>query len=112
MFVKPLVVVAGMAAFAVPATAHADDAAFLNALNQAGIQFPDTSAVRSAAREVCDYLADGHTAAQAARGVKNANPELTLTHAGQFVAIARDTYCHQSVTGASDNQPVADRSQP
>jgi hypothetical protein len=111
-FVKPLMIAAGMATFAVPAVAHADDAGFLNSLNQAGIQFPDPSSAKAAAREVCDYMADGHSAAQAARGVKNANPELTLTHAVNFMTIARGTYCNQVTTAASDKQAIGDGAQP
>lgn len=110
--VKPVLVAVGIAAFAVPATAHADDASFFNELNQAGIQFPDASAAIAAAREVCDYIADGHTTVQAAHGVKNANPELTLTHAGRFVTIARQAYCNQPITSASEGQPVGDAAQP
>lgn len=110
-FLKPLLLAAGMTALAVPVTAHADDASFFNQLNQAGIQFPDPSAAISAAREVCAYIADGHTAAQTARGVKNANPELSLTHAGHFVTIAREAYCNQPITSASENRPVGDGAQ-
>lgn len=111
-FVKPLLIAVGISTFAAPVTAHADDASFLDELKNGGIQFPDPSAAISAAREVCDYIADGHTAAQAARGVKNANPELTLTHAGHFVTIARGAYCNQPVISAGENEPIGNRTQP
>ncbi|GFG73514.1 hypothetical protein MBOT_08790 [Mycobacterium botniense] len=80
-----------------PAAANADpgDTAFLSSLDQIGIQYPNPTDAVASAREVCDYLAQGHTTNQAARGVKNANPELSLTKASQFVAIARATYCNQ-----------------
>lgn len=113
--IKPLVIAAGMTTLAVPVTAHADDASFLSQLNQAGIQFPDPSAAISAAREVCAYIADGHSAAQTARGVKNANPELSLTHASHFVTIAREAYCNQPIVpagSAGENRTVGDGAQP
>lgn len=110
--VKPLLIAAGMATFAAPVTAHADDASFLSQLNQDGIQFPDPAAAIAAAREVCDYIADGHTSAQAARGVKNANPELPLTNAARFVAIAREAYCNQPATPTGGNQTAGVGAQP
>ncbi|WP_407689782.1 DUF732 domain-containing protein [Mycobacterium sp. HUMS_1102779] len=110
--VKPMLIAAGIATFAAPVTAHADDTGYFNELNQAGIQFPDRAAAIAAAREVCDYIADGHTAAQTARGVKNANPELPLTQAGHFVTIARGAYCNQPIIAASDDQPVGEGAQP
>lgn len=108
-FVKPLMAAAGVAAFiSVAAPAHADDSAFLNALGQAGIQFPNPPAAISAAREVCSYIADGHTSAQAARGLKNANPDLSMTYASHFVAIARAMYCNNlSVPATEESQTAA-----
>lgn len=108
-FVKPLMAAAGAAAFiSVAAPAHADDAAFLNALGQAGIQFPNPSLAVAAAREVCDYIASGHTSAQAARGLKNANPDLSMTYASHFVAIAQAMYCNNlPVRASEESQTVA-----
>ncbi len=95
---KLLLAAAGSAALiGAPAIVNADpgDTAFLSAVDQAGIKFPDPTAAVGAARQVCDYIADGHTSNQAARGIKNANPDLSLTTASQFVAIARAMYCNQ-----------------
>lgn len=111
-FVKPLLIAAGIATFVAPVTARADDATFFEQLNQDGIQFPDPAAAIAAAREVCDYIASGHTAAQAARGVKNANPELPLTHAAHFVALAREAYCNQPVASTGGSQTVGGSTQP
>ena len=44
---------------------------------------------------MCQYIAEGHSPNQAAKGLKNANPSLTLTRASQFVGVARATYCAQ-----------------
>ncbi|WP_293055232.1 DUF732 domain-containing protein [Mycobacterium sp.] len=110
-FVKPLLAAAAIAAFiGGPAPAHADDSAFLNALGQAGIEFPNPPAAVAAAREVCAYIADGHTSAQAARGLKNANPDLSMTHASHFVAIARATYCNQPIAAVDQTATGGEQS--
>lgn len=110
-FVKPLLAAAAIAAFVgVPAPAHADDSAFINALGQAGIVFPNPPAAVAAAREVCDYIASGHTSAQAARGLKNANPDLSMTHASHFVAITRAMYCSQPSAGADQTAAGGEQS--
>ncbi|MBS4730215.1 DUF732 domain-containing protein [Mycobacterium sp. SM1] len=98
---KPFLAAAGLAALiGIPAIANADpgDSAFLSSLDQLGIQYPNPTDAITSAKEVCDYLAQGHTSNQAARGVKNANPDLSLTKASQFVAMARATYCNQPQT--------------
>jgi hypothetical protein len=102
---KLLVAAAGLAAvIGTPALGNADpgDTAFLSAVDQAGIKFPNPAAAVGAAREVCDYIATGHTSNQAARGIKNANPDLSLTNASQFVAIARAIYCNQPASGGGE----------
>ena len=96
--VKPLLAAAALAALiGVPAPANADpgDAAFLGSLDKIGIRYPNPTQAVAGARQVCDYIAQGHTSNQAARGVKNANPDLSVTQASQFVAVARTIYCNQ-----------------
>lgn len=88
-----------------PATAKAEpgDTVLLGSLDAIGIQYPNPTQAVTSAREVCEYIAQGHTSNQAARGLKNANPELTLTQASQFVAAARAAYCSQSPTSGSES---------
>jgi hypothetical protein len=100
--VKPLLAAAGVAAIlgmAAPANADPGDAVFLSSLDQIGIQYPNPNEAVASGKAVCEYLAGGHTQNQTARGVKNANPDLSLTKASQFVAIARLSYCNQTGTG-------------
>lgn len=85
--------VAGLLGLAAPASAEPGDAGFLGALDQVGISYPNPADAVAGGQAVCQYLAEGHSPNQAAKGVKNANPTLTLTKASQFVGIARATYC-------------------
>ncbi|ORW69704.1 hypothetical protein AWC24_04765 [Mycolicibacter senuensis] len=84
---------AGLLGLAAPVAAEPGDARFLGALDQMGISYPNPADAVAGGQAVCRYIAEGHSANQAAKGVKNANPSLTLTKASQFVGIARATYC-------------------
>lgn len=100
--VKPFLAAAAVATFfGLPATANADpgDTVLLGSLDAIGIRYPNPTQAVASAREVCEYITQGHTSNQAARGLKNANPELTLTQASQFVAAARAAYCSQPSSG-------------
>ncbi|ORW08314.1 hypothetical protein AWC16_19660 [Mycolicibacter longobardus] len=81
---------------AAPAAAEPADGGFLSALDKMGISYPNAADAVAGGLAVCRYIAEGHSPNQAAKGVKNANPSLTLTRASQFVAIARATYCDQA----------------
>lgn len=87
---------AGLLGLAAPATAEPTDGGFLGALDQMGITYPNPADAVAGGQAVCQYLAEGHSTNQAAKGVKNANPSLTLTKANQFVGIARAMYCAQA----------------
>ncbi|BBX24341.1 hypothetical protein MTER_37520 [Mycolicibacter terrae] len=88
--------VAGLLGLAAPAAAEPSDSGFLGALDQVGISYPNPVDAVAGGHTVCEYLASGHSTNQAAKGVKNANPSLTLTKAHQFVSIARSTYCAEA----------------
>lgn len=95
---KPMlaaVTLAGLLGLAAPAAAEPADPNFLGALDQVGISYPNPADAVAGGHTVCEYLASGHSTNQAAKGVKNANPSLTLTKAHQFVGIARATFCAQ-----------------
>lgn len=87
---------AGLLSLAAPAAAEPGDSGFLGALDQVGISYPNPADAVAGGQAVCQYLADGHSANQAAKALKNANPSLTLTKASQFVGIARATYCTET----------------
>ncbi|MEB3020373.1 DUF732 domain-containing protein [[Mycobacterium] crassicus] len=89
------VAVAGLLGLAAPAAADTGDSGFLGALDQQGISYPNAADAVAGGHTVCEYLASGHSPNQAAKGVKNANPTLTLTKAHQFVSIARANFCAQ-----------------
>ncbi|MEB3032309.1 DUF732 domain-containing protein [[Mycobacterium] nativiensis] len=89
------VAVAGLVGLAAPASAETGDTGFLGALDQLGISYPNAADAVAGGHTVCEYLASGHSPNQAAKGVKNANPSLTLTKAHQFVGIARANFCAQ-----------------
>ncbi|MEO6795121.1 MAG: DUF732 domain-containing protein [Mycobacterium sp.] len=86
---------AGLLGLAAPAAAEPTDDGFLVALDQVGIAHPSPADAVAGGHTVCEYLASGHSTNQAAKGVKNANPSLTLTKAHQFVGVARASYCAQ-----------------
>lgn len=90
-----LAVAAAMLGFA--ANAHGDtggdDAAFLSALNKAGITVPDPSRAITSARAVCGLMGNGESGLQVLTDVRNHNPGLTLDGAALFTAIACNTYC-------------------
>ncbi|WP_420108450.1 DUF732 domain-containing protein [Mycolicibacter arupensis] len=88
--------VAAALSCASPAHAEPGDSGFLSALDKMGITYPDAADAVAGGHLVCDYLVEGHTANQAAKAVKNANPSLTLTSASQFVSIAHASYCEQA----------------
>jgi hypothetical protein len=102
--VKPFLAAAALLSFigaAGPANADPGDSAFLASLDKMGIQYPDPTQAVASARQVCDYIAQGHTLNQAARGVKNANPDLPLTQASRFVEAAKATMCSQPSPASS-----------
>lgn len=88
--------VAGLLGLAAPAVAEPTDGNFLGALDKMGITYPDPADAVAGGHSVCDYIAQGHSANQAAKAVKNANPSLTLTRASQFVSISQAAYCEQA----------------
>ncbi len=94
--VLAVIAMAGMLGLAAPAAAEPGDTGFLGALDNMGISYPSPDDAVAGGQAVCRYLAEGHSVNQAAKGVKNANPSLTLTKASQFVGIAQATYCAAS----------------
>lgn len=92
-----IVTVAGAAALlglAAPAHAETDpDTAFLNAVDQAGIEYTDPQEAVAVGHQVCDYLHAGHQPDGAARALRISNRSLSVKNAARFVSFARTTYC-------------------
>lgn len=94
-----MVVLVGAAAvavtlgFAAPACADGNDAAFLAALNQAGLAHSGADHAVAAGRAVCDLLNGGVGAMDAVAAVQATNPGFTLAHAAKFAAISASAYC-------------------
>ncbi|MEB3020374.1 DUF732 domain-containing protein [[Mycobacterium] crassicus] len=92
-----LLITAGAGAllgFAAPVHADTDpDAVFLNAVNQAGIEYTDAQEAVSVGREVCDYLGAGHQVDGAARALRISNRSLSVKNAAKFVTFAQAAYC-------------------
>jgi hypothetical protein len=77
-------------------TAYADgnDDAFLEALNEVGIEYPNADQVVASGKAVCSYIIAGrHTENETIEMVSEQNPKLTPVQAIQFVNLARGAYC-------------------
>ncbi|OBH16593.1 DUF732 domain-containing protein [Mycolicibacter terrae] len=88
------VAAAALAGLAAPAHAEIDpDAAFLSAVDQAGIEYTDPQEAVAVGRQVCDYLHAGHGPDAAARALKISNRSLSVKNAARFVAFSRSAFC-------------------
>ncbi|MBS4730214.1 DUF732 domain-containing protein [Mycobacterium sp. SM1] len=69
------------------------DDAFLQALKDVGIEYPNADQVIASGKAVCSYMAGGHTLNETAQAVAEQNPNLSPLQALQFVDLARGAYC-------------------
>jgi hypothetical protein len=91
-----LTAIGAAALVGVAAPAHADtdpDAVFLNAVDQAGIEYTDPQEAVAVGRQVCDYLQTGHHADGAARALRISNRSLSVKNSARFVSFAQTAYC-------------------
>ncbi|BBX73480.1 DUF732 domain-containing protein [Mycobacterium shinjukuense] len=90
---------AAMIFLAVPAHAEpeGDDAAFLAALNRAGITYADPAQAIASAQALCALCARGETGLQLVSDLRTYNPGLSMDAAAQFAAIASAAYCPQHI---------------
>jgi len=103
VWARLLVSAAGtLTAIGLSASAHADngDAALLDQLDRAGIEFADPQDTVSTAKTVCSYLAEGRPVTVVARALKIRNHHLSNNNALQFVEIAGETYCPADLSAA------------
>lgn len=95
MLVALLLSAATMIGLAAPGKADptGDDAAFLAALDQAGITYADPGHAITAAKAMCGLCANGVTGLQLVADLRDYNPGLTMDSAAKFAAIASGAYC-------------------
>lgn len=89
--------VSAVALVVLAAPAHADvnaeNAAFLAALNQAGLAHRGADRAVAAGRAVCDLMNAGVSPMDTIVTVQSTNPGFTLAHAAKFAAIAVANFC-------------------
>src|ERR1700739_2582846 len=91
---------AAMIGLAVPADADpspapsGDDAGFLAALHQAGINYSSGDAAVTSGKAVCTCLNNGESGLELVHDVKTHNPGFDMESASNFAMIAARFYCH------------------
>lgn len=94
-----LVGVTAMVALAAPA--HADyagnDAEFLAALSDAGLNHSGPDRAVAAGRAVCQLMDAGQSPADTVAAVHGTNPGFTMEHAARFAVISASSYCPEHV---------------
>lgn len=91
-----LITVGAAALVGLAAPAHADtdpDAIFLNAVDQAGIEYTNPQEAVAVGREVCDYLQAGHSPDAAARALRISNRTLSAKNTARFVVFSQTAFC-------------------
>lgn len=97
-----LISVGATALLGLAAPAHADtdpDAVFLNAVDQAGIEYTDPQEAIGVGREVCNYLHAGHHPDGAARALRISNRSLSVKNSAKLVTFAEVAYCPDQPAG-------------
>ncbi|MGV0624477.1 DUF732 domain-containing protein [Mycolicibacter minnesotensis] len=84
---------------AVPAQADpAQVAAFLAAVDKAGIEYTDPQDAVAIGLQICEYRYSGHGPDAAARAVKIANRSISAKNAARFVVFAEKAFCPDQFT--------------
>src|ERR1035441_7510907 len=112
-----LVVLASLAAaIGFAATAQGDpsgeDAAFIAALNDAGITYQNAPDAIAIGRRACDLMNQGHAEVDVIKSMAQANPGFTDDAATRFTHIAESAYCPQYVNAPPQPQPAPAPTQP
>lgn len=88
-----LISIAAMIGLAAPAYADSADDAFLTALQQAGITYPDPARAIGAGRWVCLQVNEGKNTVEVVNTIESLNSGLSPDYAAKFTAIAATAYC-------------------
>ena len=97
--------VCAMIGFAVPAYADpddlsGDDAGFLAALRQVGIDYANPAQAITSAKAVCTCLSGGESGLELVHDVKSHNPGMDMEVASNFAMISAKFYCPQHLSKA------------
>src|SRR5262245_49996974 len=79
---------------------NGDDAGFLAALHQAGLDFPDPVRVVTAGKAVCSCLNNGEDGLELVHDVKAHNPGMDMELASNFAMISAKFYCPHQLSKA------------
>ena len=95
--------VCAMIGFAVPAYADpddlsGDDAGFLAALKQVGIDYSSPAQAVTSGKAVCTCLNNGESGLELVHDVKTHNPGMDMEVASNFSMIAAKFYCPQHLS--------------
>lgn len=85
-------------AYADPGEGGGNDAAFLTALNQVGISYPNPGQAIGTAQSVCGCLNDGVSGLALIHELKTRNPGFDMDDASDFAMIAARFYCPQQLS--------------
>jgi len=97
--------VCAMIGFAAPAYADpddlsGDDAGFLAALRQVGIDYASPAQAITSAKAVCTCLSGGESGLELVHDVKSHNPGMDMEVASNFAMISAKFYCPQHLSKA------------
>ena len=87
-------------AYADPDEMSGDDAGFLSALRQAGIDSASPAQAITSAKAVCTCLNNGESGLELVHDVKAHNPGMDMEVASNFSMIASKFYCPQHLSKA------------
>ncbi|MEB3070431.1 DUF732 domain-containing protein [[Mycobacterium] vasticus] len=112
-YVLTLLVLPGIVVAAGPAHGDPDggssadpDAAFLAALNAAGITYSDPGKSITAGQTMCDFADQGKSGKALVATLQKHNEELTSERARLFIAIALHEYCPQHLANTMQGLAV------
>jgi hypothetical protein len=83
-----------------PPTPEGDDAGFLAALHQVGINYSSPDAAVTSAKAVCTCLNNGESGLELVHDVKTHNPGMDMENASNFAMIAAKFYCPHQLSKA------------
>jgi hypothetical protein len=83
-----------------PPAPSGDDAGFLAALHQAGINYSSGDAAVTSAKAVCTCLNNGESGLELVHDVKTHNPGFDMESASNFAMISAKFYCPHQLSKA------------
>ena len=87
-------------AYADPDDPSGDDAGFLSALQQVGIDYTNPGQAITSGKAVCTCLSGGEAGLELVHDVKTHNPGMDIENASNFAMISAKFYCPQQLSKA------------